>query len=257
VAIRHFPEQTLSQHYFGRTGDAWKAAIPHLRGQTTANRVLDILGLTLVFQEAHQRLDTPCPECSAEELSASGARPCILRRGFNDFTSPDAGEPDRFVCQACDVGIFPDQLLESKSAKEKDALVQDGPLRAFVPPPTIFIVAELDGKHSVALTAAEALRPLLGAVFHMTQRLCRLECSDLAHALALVEKHHSEMPFRETAIGRDLQTVGIRWHRGALQDWEKRKVEDRAAVQRLRELQTLDDEHATIRRARVAALRRP
>jgi hypothetical protein len=64
------------------------------------------------------------------------------------------------------------------------------------------------------------------------------------------------MPFRPTAIGRDLETVGIRWHGGALQDWEKRKVEDRAAVQRLRELQTLDDEHATIRRARVAALRR-
>jgi hypothetical protein len=126
-----------------------------------------------------------------------------------------------------------------------------------VPPPTIFVVAELDGKHSVALTVPEALKQLVSEVFALQQRLCRIQCSDVAHGLALVEKHHSEMPFRETAIGRDLETIGIRWHRGALQDWEKRKVEDRAAVQRLRELQTLDDEHATIRRARVAALRRP
>jgi hypothetical protein len=114
-------------------------------------------------------------------------------------------------------------------------------------------VAELDDKRAVGLTVPEALAPLVGKTFALTQKLCRIECMDLGHAQELVEKHHSELPWRSTAISRDLETIGIRWHGGALQDWEKRKVEDRAAVQRLRELQTLDDEHATIRRARVAA----
>jgi hypothetical protein len=217
--------------------------------------VLDILGLKLVYQSGAQRLPLPCPKCGAEELSASGAFPCTLSRGVNDFTAENAGEPDRFLCPVCDRVIFPDELVESKSAKTKDALVLDGPLRAFVPLPQVFVVAELDGKHSVAKTARAALLLLVDKTFALEQRLCRLRCADIEHARELVQKHASEMPFKTVQIGRDLEPLAVAWHHGRLADWEKRKLEGQAVAARVRGLANLDDELEAIRRERTAQLR--
>jgi hypothetical protein len=64
------------------------------------------------------------------------------------------------------------------------------------------------------------------------------------------------MPWRQTAIGRDLETIGLRWHGGALLPWEVHKREDQKAVARVKAIGVLDRELEVIRGERLAALRR-
>jgi hypothetical protein len=192
--------------------------------------------------------------CSVEELTASGAFPCRYKTGLNDLTRPDAGEPDRFICDSCNGVTYPDELLADMPAKQLDELVRSGALRPFAPERKTFVVAELDGKRALATTAAAALRQLVGQTFELKQKLCRVEAMNLEHAQDLVEKHAKDMPFREVEIGRDLEPPAVDWHGGRLCDWEKRKLEDRANTARVRARQDLDAELEAIRSEREAEL---
>jgi hypothetical protein len=253
VAIRHHADIALSEHYFGRSGDLFEATVPYMRRRTAAGAVLKMLGIGLAHQDGAWRLPLPCPQCKAEELTASGAYPCRYRTGVNDLRTRDAGQPDRFVCDSCNGVTYPDKLLPDLPAKQLDELVKSGPLRPFAPERKIFIVAELDEKRSTATTVPGALRPLLGPTFALTQKLCRIQAMDLAHAQELVAKHHAAMPWKEIEIGRDLEPA-VDWHGGPLADWEKRKLENRQAVARVKARKDLDDELETIRRARLSEL---
>jgi hypothetical protein len=256
VAIRHIPEETLSQHYYGRTGDFWKASLPYMKRRTAGGAVLRVLGLTLTYQDGAQRLPLPCTHCDAEELTESQAYPCRYVPGMNDYTHPDGGESDRYVCDACGKTTYPSDLVEHLTAGEKDALVSPGgALKAYAAPVRMFIVAEVDKKHNVATTVPEALRPLVGPTFALKQKLCRIQAMDAGHAGALVGQHFKDMPFREVEIGRDLEPTVIGWHGGRLSDVEKRRVEGQQVAARVNGLADLDSELEEIRRTRTAALR--
>jgi hypothetical protein len=256
VAIRHLPEQTLSQHYYGRTGDFWKASLAHMKRRTAGGAVLRVLDLALAYQDGAQRLPLPCTHCDAEELTESQAYPCRYVAGVNDFTSLDAGQSDKYVCDSCGKATYPTDLLEHLSAGEKDALVSPGgALQAYAAPRKMFIVAELGGKRSIATTVPDALRPLVGKSFALKQRLCRIQAMDAGHAGALVGQHFKDMPFREIEIDRSLEPLDVGWHGGRLADWEKRRVENRQVVARVGALADLDTELEAIRRFRTAQLR--
>jgi hypothetical protein len=195
-------------------------------------------------------------QCGAEELTASGAYPCRYKTGLNDFTSPDAGQPDRFTCDACNGVTYPDELLADMPAKQLDELVKSGPLRPFAPEEKVFIVAEVDGKRSIATTVPAALRQLVGKTFELKQKLSRIQAMNPDHAADLVEKHAKDMPRRETEISRDLEPVDVDWHGGPLCDWEKRRIENQANVARVKAREDLDNELEAIRRERIAELGR-
>jgi hypothetical protein len=255
VAIEHSEAETISRHRFARSGDLFKATATRMRKRTAASAVLRILNIELVHQSGAQRLPLPCPKCAAEELTESGAFPCTLSRGVNDFTAVNAGESDRFLCQVCDRATYPDELLADLPKRELDELVKSGLLRPFAPERKVYVVAELDSKRSVASTAVEALRLLVGQTFELTQKLSRIEATSLEHAQDLVEKYHASMPWKQVQIGRDLEPTDVHWHGGRLSDVEKRRVEGQAIAARVRGLESLDDELETIRRERTAQLR--
>jgi hypothetical protein len=255
VAIRHIPEETRTEHYFGRSGDLFKATATKMRKRTAASAVLRILGIELVHQSGAQRLPVSCPKCGVAELSASGDYPCTLSRGVNDFTSPSAGEPDRFRCQVCDRVTYPDELLADLPKRELDELVKSGPLRPFAPERKVYVVAELDSRRAIASTAAEALRQVVGQSFELTQKLSRVEATSLEHAQDLVGKYHASMPWKKTAIDRSLEPLDVAWHGGPLTSVEKRQLEARTVVARVRAREALDDELEQIRRERTAQLR--
>jgi hypothetical protein len=217
--------------------------------------VFRVLGIQLIYQAGAQRLPLPCKRCGVEEVTATGAYPRRYKTGLNDLTHPDAGEPDRFVCDACNGVTYPDELLEGLSSKELDELVKSGPLRPFAPERKVFVVAEVDGKRSIASTVPGALRQLVGQTFELKQKLGRIEAMNLEHAQDLVEKHHAAMPWKEVEIGRDLEPLAVDWHGGRLCDWEKRRAEDRANTARVKARQDLDDELEAIRSEREAELR--
>jgi hypothetical protein len=227
-----------------------------MRRRTAGSKVLEVLGLQLTHQNGSWRLPTACMHCKAEELTESQAWPCRYMPGTNDYTHPDAGEPDKYVCDSCGKATYPSDLLEHLTAGEKDALVSPGgALKAYAAPRKMFIVAELGGKRSIASTVPDALRPLVSKTFALKQRLCRITAMDAGHASALVQQHHKDMPFREIEIDRNLEPLVVGWHGGPLADWEKRRVEGRAVVARVGALADLDTELEAIRRFRTAQLR--
>jgi hypothetical protein len=227
-----------------------------MRRRTAGGAVLRILGLTLTYQDGAQRLPLPCPHCEAEELTGSQAYPCRYVPGLNDYTHADGGESDRFACESCGKITHPSDLLEHLTAGEKDALVSPGgALKAYAAPVRMFIVAELDGKRSIASTVPAALRPLVGKVYERKQRLCRIQAMDAGHAGVLVGQHFKDMPFREIEIGRDLEPLDVGWHGGPLTSVEQRRLESQAVVARVNGLADLDSELEEIRRTRTAALR--
>jgi hypothetical protein len=139
-------------------------------------------------------------------------------------------------------------------AKQRDGLVTTGALRAFGAPTKTFVCAEVDDKRAVGTTVEEALRQLVGKSYGLTQKLCRLRCTDPAHAASLLAEHHAQMPWRLTEITRGLEPVSVNWHHGRLEAWEIRKAANLKNVARVRELQALDDELEQIRRRRLAEL---
>ncbi len=256
VAIKMHEDLALMQYYSDKAGDAWRRALPRLRTMPVAFEVFELCNIKLCWQDGH-RVPLPCPSCGVTRLSRTDDFALVFTGGGVFDISGGRNQPHRVTCSACDGAIDVLALLDdlNLSAKERDALL-DGPFKKFVPRPGLWVVAEsAEGRHSFGRTVPQALEPLLGPVFENEQRLCRVECFDVAQAGRLTGEHSKTMPWRDVEIDpHTLEPLDPRWHGDRLLPWELQKIADGKVVARIVETKALDVELAEIRRARLSEL---
>jgi hypothetical protein len=256
VAIKFHPEITLAEHFFDKSGDAWRFALPRLRQMPIAFEVLALLNIKLLWQSARHRVPAPCPACGVTRLSRDDNFVLVFLGGGVFDLSGGRNQPHRVTCSACDAAIDVLALLDdlNLSAKERDALL-DGPFKKYAPTMSTWVVADVDGKFGLGNTVPEALEPLLGATYENEQRVSRVMHYSREQATRLAREHSKDMPWRTVEIvPATLEAKNPRWHGGPLAEWELRKIEDGKVAARIIETKALDVELEQIRRQRLAEM---
>jgi hypothetical protein len=156
---------------------------------------------------------------------------------------------------ACGQALDPTDLFSDWRARDLDRLLQKGPLAAYCPRPSTFVVDQPEpGKFWVGRTVYDALHRHVPPVFPLMRRLSRIEAMNEGHALSLAQQHHGVMTWRNVPITSDLEPEDPAWHGGPLAHWEQEKVRRRDEAEKRQKRADLEAELESIRRERQAEL---
>ncbi len=254
MAVEFIAALTLMRFYHSRSGDRWRHAVPLLRQLPIAFPVFDLLGIELVWEDGAFRVPIACPHCDALKLTRDDTYAVTFLGGGVHDHSGQLNQPHRIQCRACNRALDVTDLLKDWKAKDLDALL-DGPLRQYAPVASTFVVDQPeDGKFWIGRTVFDALDGRVGAVFPLMRRLSRIKAMDADHAAKLVAQHHGSMTFRDVEINGALEPLNLRWHGAPLQEWERRKLQNRAQARVIQTRKDLASELEAFRRKRESEL---